>query len=111
MVYFAVGLAVTGAAAGIAFRWKVLLPVIVLLPLLTIIFSVSRGLTPRDIAIVVIVAEAILQGGYFLGLLIRLITTAGIRLARASTFFKNRRDPDGRANPHAGPPAGASKGS
>jgi hypothetical protein len=70
-------------------RWKVLLPVIVLLPLLTIIFSVSRGLTPRDIAIVVIVAEAVLQGGYFLGLLIRLITTAGLRLARASSFFKD----------------------
>jgi hypothetical protein len=90
----------------------VLLPVIVLLPLLTIIFLVSRGLTPRDIAIVVIVAEAILQGGYFLGLLMRFITTAGMRLAGASTFFKNRHDPDGRANNrHAVPPAGASKGS
>jgi hypothetical protein len=112
MVYFAIGLAVIGAAAGIAFRWKVLLPVIVLLPLLAIIVSVSRGLTPRDIAIVVIVAEAVLQGGYFLGLLIRLITTAGMRLARASTFFKNRHDPDRRANNrHAAPPAGASKGS
>jgi hypothetical protein len=110
MVYFAIGLAVIGAAAGIAFRWKVLLPVIVLLPLLTIIFSVSRGVTPQDIAIAVIVAEAILQGGYFLGLLMRFITTAGMRLAGA--FFKNRDDPDGRANNrHAAPPAGASKGS
>jgi 4-amino-4-deoxy-L-arabinose transferase-like glycosyltransferase len=110
MVYFALGLAVIGAAAGIAFRWKVLLPVIVLLPLLTIIFSVSRGLTPRDIAIAVIAAEAILQGGYFLGLLMRFITTAGSRLA--STSFKNRRDPDGRANKRrTAPPAGARKGS
>jgi hypothetical protein len=112
MVYFAVGLAVIGVAAGMAFRWKVLLPVIVLLPLLSIIFSVSRGLTLRDIAIVVIVAEAILQGGYFLGLLIRFITTAGRRLGGVSTFFKNRHDPDGRANNrHAAPPAGARKGS
>lgn len=112
MVYFAVGLAVIGAAAGIAFRWKVLLPVILLLPLLTIVFSVSRGLTPGNIAIVVIVAEAILQGSYFLGLLMRFITTAGMRLAGASTFFKNRDDRDGPANNrHAAPPAGASKGS
>jgi hypothetical protein len=112
MVYFAIGLAVIGAAAGIAFRWKVLLPVIVLLPLLAIIVSVSRGLTPGKIAVMIIVAEAILQGGYFLGLLMRFITTAGMRFAGASTFFRNRNDPGGRANNrHAAPPAGASKGS
>ena len=104
MVFFVVGLAVIGAAAGIAFRWKVLLPVIVLLPLLTILFSVSRGLAPRDIVIVVIVAEAILQGSYFLGLLIRFVTTAGMRLAGASISFKNRHDPDGRANNRRAPP-------
>ena len=90
MIHSAIGLAVIGVAAGLAFRWKVLLPIIVLLPFAAIIFSVSRGLNHGDAVIVILVAEAVLQGGYFVGLLIRFIATAGMRSASASSFFKRR---------------------
>ena len=111
MIYYVVGLAVIGAAAGLAFRWKVLLPVIALLPLVAIIFSVSRGLNHKDTAIVVIVAEAVLQGGYFAGLLIRFVSTASTRSAWISGLFKGRRDPEVRDNDgHTAPSAEVGKG-
>lgn len=111
MIYSAIGLAVIGAAVGLAFRWKVLLPVIVVLPVAAIIFSVSRGLSHGDTAIVIIVAEAILQGGYFAGLLIRLVSSASVRSAGARSFFKGRRDPGaGGEDRHAAPPAEVGKG-
>ena len=84
MLYSAVGLAVLGAAVGLAFRWKVLLPFIIVLPFLAVPLSVSRGLNYGNIVIVVIAAEAALQGGYFIGLLTRFI---GVRSA---AFFKRR---------------------
>lgn len=111
MMYSAVGLAIIGAAAGLAFRWKVLLPVIVLLPFVAIIFSVSRGLNRQDTAIVVIVAEAVLQGGYFVGLLIRFVSTAGTRSAGISGFLRGRRHPDAPDNDgHTAPSTEAGKG-
>jgi hypothetical protein len=111
MIYSAIGLAVIGAAVGFVFRWKVLLPIIVVLPIAAIIFSASRGLSHGDTAIVVIVAEAILQGGYFAGLLMRLVSSASMRSTGARSFFKSRRDPAaGGENRHAAPPAEAGKG-
>jgi hypothetical protein len=89
MIYSAVVLALIGAAAGSALRWKVLLPVIVLLPFAAIIFAASRDL--KDALITILVAEAVLQGGYFVGLLIRFMVTAGIRSVLCSCFFKRRR--------------------
>lgn len=94
MMYFSIALAVVGAAAGFAFRWKVLLPLIVLLPFVVIIFSLSRGSTLEDALIISLVAEAVLQGGYFVGLLIRSIESAGMRSARTSAFFKSLRAPE-----------------
>ncbi len=111
MIYSAIGLAVIGAAVGLAFRWKVLLPVIVVLPIAVIIFSVSRDLSLGDTAIIVIVAEAILQGGYFAGLLMRLVSSASMRPVGARSFFRSRRDPGaGGEDHHAAPPAEAGKG-
>jgi hypothetical protein len=90
MIYSAVVLALIGAAAGSALRWKVLLPVIVLLPFAATIFAASRDL--KDTLITILVAEAVLQGGYFVGLLIRFMVTAGMRSVSCSSFFKRRRD-------------------
>jgi hypothetical protein len=107
MIYSVVGLAVIGAAAGLAFRWKVLLPIIVLLPFAAIVFSISRGVSHVDSVIVVLVAEAILQGGYFAGLLIRFIATASMRSAGGLSFFKGRRGLKAHDNDrHTTPPAG-----
>ena len=92
MEYSAVGLALIGAAVGIAFRWKVLLPIICLLPCVSIIFSISHGLGFRDAVVVVVATQVILQGGYFVGLLIRPIASACIRSAPwISSFLKSRR--------------------
>ena len=91
MMYFAAGLAVIGAAAGSAFRWKVLLPIIVLLPFAAIVLSVSHSSNLENTVIVVLVAEAILQGGYFVGLLIRFFATAVMRSAGAHSFLLSRR--------------------
>jgi hypothetical protein len=111
MLYSAVGLAVIGVAAGIAFRWKVLLPVIIFLPIAAIVFSVSRGLGYQELAIVVFCAEGILQGGYFLGLLIRFVASAAIRLAGAQSAPTNRRDAATPANDHhTAPSAGTGNG-
>ena len=108
MLYSAIGLAVMGVAAGLAFRWKVLLPVIVLLPLAAIMFSVSRGFSYKDTAIVILVAEGIVQVGYFAGLLIRSIAIASLRPGGALNLFKARRDPQERANDRqTSPSAGA----
>jgi hypothetical protein len=90
MLYFAALLAVIGATAGLAFRWKLLLPVIVLLPFTAIIFAASRSL--RDTVLIILVAEAVLQGGYFVGLLTRFTATAGMRSATASSLFRRRSD-------------------
>jgi hypothetical protein len=112
MEYLAVGLAVIGAAVGIAFRWKVLLPIIGLLPFASIIFSVSHGLSFRDAAIVVIATQVILQGGYFAGLLIRPIATVCMRRAPRSLSIKSRRNTEvSGTDQHTAPPGGAGKGS
>jgi hypothetical protein len=79
---FAAGLAVLGAAVGVIFRLKVLLPIIGVLLCASIIFSISRGLSFLDAALVVVVAQAILQAGYFAGLFVRhVIASACLRSA------------------------------
>lgn len=108
MVYSAIGLAVIGVGAGLAFRWKVLLPIIVLLPLAAVIFSASRGFSYKDAAIVTFVAEGILQAGYFVGLLMRSFASASLRPGDVFGFLKARRHPRERANDRqTPPPAGA----
>ena len=92
MIYSAVGLTVIGVAAGLAFRWKVLLPVIVLVPLAAVAMSIPHNYGYEETAIAVILAEAILQGGYFVGLIMRLVASAAIRSVRDSAV-KGRRDP------------------
>jgi hypothetical protein len=65
-----------GVAAGVAFRVKVLLPIIGVVLLASIIFSLATGFGFMDTAITVLMAQATLQGSYFLGLLIRAIFSA-----------------------------------
>ena len=113
MEYFAIGLAVLGAAVGVIFRWKVLLPIVGVLLCASSIFSISHGLSFRDAALVVIAAQIILQGGYFVGLLIRFVATVCIRSAPwISSFLKSRRNAEASGTKQdTVPPAGAGKGS
>ena len=76
MEYATTALAILGVAAGLAFRVKVLLPIIGVVLLASIIFSLATGFGFMDTAITVLMGQAILQGSYFLGLLIRAIFSA-----------------------------------
>jgi hypothetical protein len=108
MLYSAMGVAAIGVGAGLAFRWKVLLPVIVLLPLAATMFSVSRGFIYKETAIVIFIAEGILQGGYFVGLLVRFIATASLRPGGVLNFSKTRGNPEERGKDRrTAPTAGA----
>ena len=76
MEYAATALAILGVAAGVAFRVKVLLPIIGVVLLASIIFSLATGFGFMDTAMTVLMAQATLQGSYFLVLLIRAIFSA-----------------------------------
>ena len=80
MVYAAIALAIVGAAVGLAFRLKVLLPVLALLLVVSVVFSLERGFSFLDTALTIIVVQAILQGSYFLGLVIRAVFTSSYRM-------------------------------
>jgi hypothetical protein len=97
MIYSAVGLAMIGVVAGLAFRWKVLLPLIIFVPVAAIVLSISRSVSYEETAIEIVIAEAILQGSYFAGLLIRFVATAAMRLV-GDTAVKSRRDPAAHGN-------------
>lgn len=79
MVDAAIALAILGLAVGLAFRLKVLLPILALLLVVSILFSVIRGLTFLDAALTIMAAQSIVQGGYFLGLIARTLLTAAHR--------------------------------
>ena len=76
MVYAAIALAFVGAAVGLVFRLKILLPVLGLLLIVSIAFSLERGFSFLDTALTIMIVQTILQGSYFLGLLIRAIFLA-----------------------------------
>jgi hypothetical protein len=80
MVYAAIALAIVGAAVGLAFRLKVLLPVLALLLVVSVLFSLDRGFDFLDTALTIMAVQTILQAGYFLGLVIRAVLTAGHRM-------------------------------
>ena len=64
-----------GLAAGVLFRLKVLLLLAGLVLIISMVFSVNSGFTFLHAAITVMVAQMLLQGSYFLGLLIRSISS------------------------------------
>jgi hypothetical protein len=83
MEYAAIALGILGVAVGLVFRLKMLLPIVALLLMLSIAFSLARRFSFLDTALTVIVAQAILQGSYFLGLVIRAVFTAAHRMRSA----------------------------
>jgi hypothetical protein len=67
----AVALAVLGFAVGLVFRLKVLLPILAVLLIGSLVFSVEHGFSFLQTAATIMVAQSIVQGSYFLGLLVR----------------------------------------
>lgn len=76
MGYAAITLAILGFAVGVMFRLKTLLLILGLLLLVSIIFSVGSGFTFFDAALTIMVAQTIIQGSYFLGLVARAVFSA-----------------------------------
>ena len=80
MVYAAIALASVGVAVGLMFRLKILLPVLGLLLVVSVVFSLERGFSFLDTALTIMAVQAIVQGSYFLGLVIRAVFTAAYRM-------------------------------
>lgn len=76
MAYAAIGLSILGFAVGVMFRLKILLLLVGLLVPVAIIFSLGHGFGFLDTVVTVIAAEAIIQSGYFLGLVARAVFSA-----------------------------------
>jgi hypothetical protein len=80
MVYAAIALALVGVAVGLMFRLKILLPVLGLLLVVSVVFSLERGFSFLDTALTIMVVQTILQGSYFLGLVIRAVFASAYRM-------------------------------
>jgi hypothetical protein len=80
MVYAAIALATVGVAVGLVFRLKILLSILAMLLVVSIVFSVCRGLSFLDTALTIMVVQTILQASYFLGLVIRAVFTSAHRM-------------------------------
>jgi hypothetical protein len=81
MYYPTVTLAVLGIAIGMFFKFRILLPVILLVALASILFSLFESKSFAETAITLITWQAALQGCYFLGLATRgLFSSRGRRV-------------------------------
>ncbi|HWF46903.1 MAG TPA: hypothetical protein VG168_07860 [Bryobacteraceae bacterium] len=81
MGYAAIALAVVGFGLGVTFRLKVLLPILMLLLIVSIVFTATRGFNFPRSALAIIEVQCIVQVGYFFGIVLRTIV-AGMRRMR-----------------------------
>ena len=81
MGYAAIALVVVGFGLGVTFRFKVLLPVLVLLLIISIVFAVMQGFNFPRAALAVVEVQSIVQVGYFFGVVLRAVV-AGMRRMR-----------------------------
>jgi hypothetical protein len=81
MGYATVALAVVGFGLGVTFRFKVLLPVLLLLLIISIVYAALQGFNFPRAALTVIEVQSIVQLGYFFGVVLRAIL-AGMRRMR-----------------------------
>jgi hypothetical protein len=72
----AIALAILGFAVGMVFRLKVLLSILALLLVVSIVLSIARGFTFLDTALTIMAVQGIVQGSYFLGLVVRAVLDA-----------------------------------
>ena len=76
MEYAALLIALLGLVTGIMFRLRVLLTLIAVLLVITILVSIRSGFGFPGTALAIMVAQTILQGSYFLGLVLAAIASA-----------------------------------
>jgi hypothetical protein len=68
MGYAAIAVAILGAAVGVTFRLRFLLGMVLIVLALTLIFALSHRYGFLDSLVIVVAVQALLQGGYFAGL-------------------------------------------
>jgi hypothetical protein len=76
----AIALAIFGFAVGMMFRLKILILVVALLLVVSVLFSIARGFTIVETTLTILVAQSVVQGSYFLGLVARAVFTAAVRI-------------------------------
>ena len=76
MEYAAIGLAIFGAVLGLRFRFRALLPFALLVLFVTIFLTLNQRLGGLETVLAVLATQAILQGGYFVGVIIRALFRA-----------------------------------
>jgi hypothetical protein len=69
MEYTAIAIAILGLIIGATFRLRFLLGIVLLMLPISLVFSISHGYSFLATVLMIVVPQAILQGGYFLGLL------------------------------------------
>jgi len=90
MEYAVGGLVVLGALVGLRFRFRVLLPVILLVFLASLLLSLSYHFALVDTLLTILAAQTLLQGGYFGGLVIRILFKAAQRRLAPSSSERYR---------------------
>lgn len=78
----AIALAMMGFVVGVTFRFRVLLPILLALLLVSAAFSLGRGFTFLGALWTIMVAQAIVQSSYFLGAVARAVFAATGRMRR-----------------------------
>lgn len=76
----AVAIAILGFAVGAVFRLRILLSVLALMLVASVVFSLSRNFDFLHTALTIMATQCIVQGSYFLGLVIRAVLTAAYRM-------------------------------
>ena len=82
MTYAAIALAMMGFVVGVMFRFRVLLPILLALLLVSVVFSHSHESSFLGIVWTVMLAQAIVQASYFLGLVARTLFAANDHMRR-----------------------------
>jgi hypothetical protein len=90
MTYAAVALALSGFVVGVAFRLRALLWFLALLLLASVVFSFTYGFSFLNAALAVMAVQAIVQGSYFVGLLVRAALTTALRERGVLRFWGSR---------------------
>ncbi len=82
MQHAAIALAILGFVVGAMFRLRVLLPILLALLLVSTVFAFGNGFTFLGAMWAIMLAQAIIQASYFLGLVARALFTASHRPRR-----------------------------
>jgi hypothetical protein len=76
----AIALAILGFTVGTLFRLTILLLILALLLVASVAFSLAYGFNFLDTALTIVAVQTIVQGSYFLGLLVRAAVNAAQRM-------------------------------